>query len=81
MTTYTDRIKPNDVGLTTYIENLMKKEYQIPTFQRDVVWEKENVKKLWDSIYKFYPFGSILTWDNVRYFSHIEKIEVARQVG
>jgi len=62
MTTYTDRIKPNDVGLTTYIENLMKKEYQIPTFQRDVVWEKENVKKLWDSIYKFYPFGSILTW-------------------
>lgn len=62
MTTFTDRIKPDDVGLTTYIESLMKKKYQIPTFQRDVVWEKENVKKLWDSIYKFYPFGSILTW-------------------
>lgn len=62
MTTYTDRIKPDDVGLTTYIESLMKKKYQIPTFQRDVVWEKDNVKKLWDSIYKFYPFGSILTW-------------------
>lgn len=30
--------------------------------QRDVVWEKENVKKLWDSIYKFYPLGSILVW-------------------
>src|SRR5690606_29206735 len=29
---------------------------------RDVVWEKENVKKLWDSIYKFYPLGSILVW-------------------
>jgi hypothetical protein len=33
-----------------------------PTFQREVVWEKENVKKLWDSIYKFYPLGSILVW-------------------
>ena len=27
-----------------------------------MVWEKENVKKLWDSIYKFYPLGSILVW-------------------
>ena len=26
------------------------------------MWEKENVKKLWDSIYKFYPLGSILVW-------------------
>lgn len=62
MTSYSDRIKPDDVGLTTYLENLKRSEYQIPTFQRDVVWEKENVKKLWDSIYKFYPFGSILIW-------------------
>jgi len=41
---------------------LLNKNYQIPTFQRDVVWEKDNVKKLWDSIYKFYPLGSILIW-------------------
>jgi len=24
--------------------------------------KKENVKKLWDSIYKFYPLGSTLIW-------------------
>ncbi|MBL7725889.1 MAG: DUF262 domain-containing protein [Chitinophagaceae bacterium] len=41
---------------------MLNKNYQIPTFQREVVWEKENVKKLWDSIYKFYPLGSILIW-------------------
>ncbi|MCD6211005.1 MAG: DUF262 domain-containing protein, partial [Methanophagales archaeon] len=29
---------------------------------RNVVWDEQNVKKLWDSIYKFYPMGSILIW-------------------
>lgn len=59
---FTDRIKPTDKGITTYLDELKNQDYQIPTFQRDVVWQKENVKKLWDSIYKFYPLGSILVW-------------------
>lgn len=59
---FTDRIKPTDKGITTYLDELKNQDYQIPTFQRDVVWEKDNVKKLWDSIYKFYPLGSILVW-------------------
>lgn len=58
----TDRIKPTDKGITTYLDELKDQNYQIPTFQREVVWDKENVKKLWDSIYKFYPLGSILVW-------------------
>ncbi|MDI9520842.1 MAG: DUF262 domain-containing protein [Bacillota bacterium] len=59
---YADRIKPTDKSITSYLDDLLNKNYQIPTFQREVVWEKENVKKLWDSIYKFYPLGSILIW-------------------
>jgi len=59
---FTDRIKPTDKGITTYLDELKNLDFQIPTFQRNVVWEKENVKKLWDSIYKFYPLGSILVW-------------------
>ncbi|WP_375506170.1 DUF262 domain-containing protein [uncultured Nostoc sp.] len=75
MFTYADRIKPDAHSITTYLENLLAKKYQIPTFQRDVVWEKENVKKLWDSIYKFYPLGSILIWKtNTQLESH-------RQIG
>ena len=62
MTNYSDRIKPIDYGIHTYLENLLKRNYQIPTFQRNVVWDEQNVKKLWDSIYKFYPIGSILIW-------------------
>jgi len=59
---YIDRIFPNNKGLTTYLDELLAKNYQIPTFQREVVWDRLNVKKLWDSIYKFYPLGSILVW-------------------
>ena len=50
---YADRIKPTDDSIVTYLDSLKKRQYQIPTFQREVVWEKDNVKKLWDSIYKF----------------------------
>ncbi|HLC16968.1 MAG TPA: DUF262 domain-containing protein, partial [Thermodesulfovibrionia bacterium] len=72
---YTDRIFPTNKGLTTYLDELLSKNYQIPTFQREVVWEKENVKKLWDSIYKFYPLGSILIWKTEL------KLQNHRQVG
>jgi uncharacterized protein with ParB-like and HNH nuclease domain len=62
MGSYVDRIKPDSYGITTYLENLRRGQYQIPTFQRDVVWDRDRVKRLWDSIYKFYPLGSILVW-------------------
>ncbi|WP_152056671.1 DUF262 domain-containing protein [Aliarcobacter butzleri] len=72
---YIDRIKPTDKGIITYLDDLKNSNYQIPTFQREVVWEKESVKKLWDSIYKFYPLGSILVWKtNVKLQNH-------RQIG
>jgi len=72
---FTDRIKPTDKGITTYLDDLKNHKYQIPTFQRNVVWEKENVKKLWDSIYKFYPLGSILVWKTDL------KLQNHRQIG
>jgi len=72
---YTDRIKPTHKGITTYLDDLKNGEYQIPTFQRNVVWEKQNVKKLWDSIYKFYPLGSILVWKTKI------KLQNHRQIG
>ncbi|RLC95074.1 MAG: hypothetical protein DRI77_10350 [Chloroflexi bacterium] len=62
MTVYSDRIKPDDQNIRTYLESLRGKKYQIPTFQREVVWERNSVKKLWDSICRFYPIGSILIW-------------------
>lgn len=58
----TERIKPGDRGIPAFIEAIEQGDYQIPTFQRDVAWKEENVKKLWDSIYRYYPIGSLLLW-------------------
>jgi len=70
---HVDRIKPDSFGITTYLENLRRGQYQIPTFQREVVWDRNRVKGLWDSIYKFYPLGSILVWrTEVRLQNHRE---------
>lgn len=69
----TDRIKPDGSSIISFLEYLQKGDYQIPTFQREIVWEKKNVKKLWDSIYKFYPLGSILIWKtDIKLHNHRE---------
>lgn len=62
MSSYSERIKPTDYYIRTYLQDLLGKKYQIPTFQREVVWNRNSVKKLWDSIYRFYPIGSVLIW-------------------
>lgn len=62
MAVFSERIKPTDYSIHSFLEDLTKKKYQIPTFQREVVWSQDSVKKLWDSICRFYPIGSILIW-------------------
>lgn len=62
MIVYSERIKPTDYSILSFLEDLTHMRYQIPTFQREVVWTPDSVKKLWDSIYRFYPIGSILIW-------------------
>ena len=47
----------------------------IPTFQREFIWEPESIIKLWDSIYRFYPIGSILYWVTEHH------LNIHRQIG
>ncbi|MBS0250829.1 MAG: DUF262 domain-containing protein, partial [Proteobacteria bacterium] len=35
---------------------------RIPSFQRGFVWDADRVAHLMDSIYKGFPFGSLLFW-------------------
>lgn len=39
----------------------------IPEFQRDFVWDPEQVKLLAESLYREYPVGSFLLWDASEY--------------
>ena len=40
---YTDRLFPTNKGLTTYLEELLNKNYQIPTFQKRGCLEKKKM--------------------------------------
>nr|WP_281411812.1 DUF262 domain-containing protein [Rhizobium sp. BK049] len=43
---------------------------RVPNFQRGFVWNPERVAYLMDSIYKGYPFGSILLWRTKQELAH-----------
>ncbi|KQV98366.1 DUF262 domain-containing protein [Rhizobacter sp. Root1221] len=44
------------------LDSVVSGEIRIPAFQRGFVWEMDRVAYLLDSIYKGYPFGSLLFW-------------------
>lgn len=48
--------------IKTLIARVLHGEVRIPGFQRDFVWEPQRAALLMDSIYKGYPFGTILLW-------------------
>ncbi len=75
MTNLQREIKSETMKINVFVEEkLTKDKILIPTFQRDFVWEPENILKLWDSIYKFYPVGSMLYWVTNTYLHTHRKI-------
>lgn len=60
-------IGSEDLKIQELVKLLKEDKFLIPTFQRDFVWEPPNILKLWDSIYRFYPIGSILYWETDSY--------------
>ena len=44
------------------IEQINRGQIRIPAFQRGFVWDPDHVAYLMDSIYKGFPFGSLLFW-------------------
>src|SRR3954451_12243037 len=51
-----------DLSIREILEHVGRGQIRIPAFQRGFVWEPERVAYLMDSIYKKYPFGSLLFW-------------------
>jgi hypothetical protein len=46
------------------VERAANGEINIPEFQRDFVWDKDQVAELVDSLYKDYPIGILVFWYN-----------------
>jgi len=53
------------------IEHIHAKKYLLPAIQREVVWEVDQITRLFDSLMRDYPIGSFLFW-------HVEKKNVGK---
>lgn len=51
-----------DFTIREIIERVNRGEIRVPAFQRGFVWDADMVARFMDSIYKGYPFGSLLFW-------------------
>ena len=49
------------------VRRAVNKEIDVPEFQRDFVWDPEQVKLLAESLYREYPVGSFFLWDYSAY--------------
>jgi len=53
---------PDDLTIRKILEDVGRGTIRIPAFQRGFVWDSEMVAYFMDSLYKGYPFGSLLFW-------------------
>ena len=44
------------------IHQILNGNIRIPSFQRGFIWDADRVAHLMDSVYKGFPFGSLLFW-------------------
>lgn len=68
-------LQPRNDNFDTYIHEINSGIIQIPEFQRDFIWDLENVLNLLRSIKKNYPIGSFLFWKPTT------KFKISKQIG
>ncbi len=62
------------VSIRAILEQILSGQVRIPAFQRGFVWDPEQVAYFMDSIYKGYPFGSLLFWRTKSLLKHDRKL-------
>lgn len=58
------------MSIRNLIEKVSAGTVRIPAFQRGFVWDGERVAFFMDSLYKGYPYGSILLWRTRSQLNH-----------
>src|SRR5690349_793438 len=70
-----NKITPSSPRMASLLSDVAKGNIKIPVFQREYVWQDEQIMSLLDSIYQGYPVGSLLLW------STKERLKHERNVG
>lgn len=63
------------VPIRQLLQEVVGGKLRIPAFQRAFVWDSERIAHFMDSIYKGYPYGSLLFWTTQ------QKLDADRQIG
>ena len=68
------------ISIKEAIDHIKSREYILPAIQREFVWTREQIIRLFDSIMKDYPIGSFLFWKvkskntiNYQFYEFIQK--------
>ncbi len=48
--------------ISELLDGIRKKDIVLPEFQREYVWNRDQAKKLFSSLFKEYPVGALLFW-------------------
>lgn len=48
--------------ISTLLDHIDSGHVALPVFQRGYVWNREQVRALFDSLYRRHPIGSLLMW-------------------
>jgi hypothetical protein len=56
------RLTDNSITIYEALQNIQSGKYVMPAFQRQFVWNMEQIEKLWDSILLDYPIATFLFW-------------------
>jgi hypothetical protein len=68
--TETHKITPSNPRLASLLSDVARGNVKIPVFQREFVWDDEQIMSLLDSIYRGYPVGSLLLWSTKEALKH-----------
>lgn len=66
----THKIAPSNPRLASLLSDVAKGNIKIPVFQREYVWNDDQIMSLLDSIYHGYPVGSLLLWSTKESLKH-----------
>lgn len=66
----THKITPSNPRLASLLSDVARGNIKIPVFQREYVWNDEQIMSLLDSIYRGYPVGSLLLWSTKESLRH-----------
>jgi uncharacterized protein with ParB-like and HNH nuclease domain len=55
-------MKDNNITIYEALQNIKSGKYIMPAFQRQFIWNMEQIEKLWDSILLNYPISTFLFW-------------------